>query len=129
MPARAFRPECGSLASVSCPRLAFSTVIHTVASSAGRDSIAVGVLRGLKDTRAPLAIAVGGYWVVGVPLGFVMAFYRDWGAAGIWIGILTGVAVTGMFCCVRLLAHLAGSRRETTGIFRSAEKQAVAAGS
>jgi len=74
-------------------------------------AIAVGVLRGLKDTRAPLAMAVVGYWGVGIPVGLLVGFSLGWGAVGIWCGILAGITVTGMLSCARLYGRLAGGRR------------------
>ena len=38
----------------------------------GTQAVASGLLRGLQDTRAPMLIAIGGYWLV----GFVIAFLR-----------------------------------------------------
>ncbi len=55
--------------------------------------IAGGALRGLKDTRVPMAVAVFGYWIVGAPLGLVLAFPAGLRGIGIWIGLAVGLAV------------------------------------
>jgi len=95
-------------AEVSALAAVLLVLLGAVMLADGPLAIAVGVLRGLKDTRAPLAMAVVGYWVVGAPLGLLLAFSLHWGAIGIWGGILAGIAVTGMLSCARLHARLAG---------------------
>ena len=56
-------------------------------------SIAVGSLRGLKDTRVPLLFAVVGYWLIGFPLSYVLGFNTSLGAVGVWVGLSIGTAV------------------------------------
>jgi MATE family multidrug resistance protein len=51
----------------------------------------ISALRGLADVRAPALIAVLAYWVLAVPLGAALAFPRQHGAVGIWIGLATGL--------------------------------------
>ena len=54
---------------------------------------AAGALRGLKDTRIPMLYSVMSYWAVGLSLGVWLTFVRDWGAAGMWVGIIAGLSV------------------------------------
>ena len=56
-------------------------------------SIAVGSLRGLKDTSVPLLYAGIGYWLVGFCLSWLLAFHTGLGAPGVWIGLSIGTAV------------------------------------
>jgi len=56
-------------------------------------SIAVGSLRGLKDTRVPLLFAGIGYWLTGFPLSWLLGFHSDLGAIGVWVGLSIGTAV------------------------------------
>ncbi|WP_024516412.1 MATE family efflux transporter [Bradyrhizobium sp. Tv2a-2] len=56
-------------------------------------SIAVGSLRGLKDTRVPLLFAGIGYWLIGFCLSCVLGFHTGLGAVGVWIGLSIGTAV------------------------------------
>ncbi len=60
----------------------------------GAQTIAAGALRGLKDTRIPMALAGFGYWGVGFPVAWVLGFPAGRGAAGIWWGLAAGLAVT-----------------------------------
>jgi MATE family multidrug resistance protein len=56
-------------------------------------AIVAGALRGLKDTRTPLLFAVIGYWVIGFPTAWALAFHADLGAVGVWIGLSIGTTV------------------------------------
>jgi multidrug resistance protein, MATE family len=52
---------------------------------------AISGLRGQNDVRVPAMIAMLSYWIIAVPLGYVLAFRREMGAVGIWIGLATGL--------------------------------------
>ena len=56
-------------------------------------SIAVGSLRGLKDTHIPLLFAGMGYWLIGFPLSWLLGFHTGLGATGVWVGLSIGTAV------------------------------------
>ncbi len=56
-------------------------------------SIAVGSLRGLKDTRVPLLFAGVGYWLIGFSTSYLLAFRAGLGAIGVWIGLSLGTVV------------------------------------
>jgi MATE family multidrug resistance protein len=58
----------------------------------GAQTIALGALRGLKDTRVPMVFAAIGYWIVGIGIGIVLAFSLDWRGIGVWIGLAAGLA-------------------------------------
>lgn len=83
------------------------TVLGGVIFADGPRAIAVGILRGLKDTRTPLVMAVVGYWVIGMSVGFILGFTTELEAVGIWVGILAGVIATGALLCVRLYGGFA----------------------
>jgi MATE family multidrug resistance protein len=59
--------------------------------SDGIQVAANGALRGLQDTRIPALITLVAYWIVGMPLGLVLAFHADLGARGMWMGLLAGL--------------------------------------
>ena len=58
----------------------------------GAQAVAAGVLRGLQDTRAPMLIALFGYWVVGFGTAVLLGFGLHWGGVGIWWGLFAGLA-------------------------------------
>ena len=69
----------------------------------GAQVIGAGMLRGLHDTRWPLLFALVGYWVVGLGIGWWLAFGADWKGLGIWIGLATGLASVAVLMLARWL--------------------------
>lgn len=67
----------------------------------GAQVLAMGCLRGLKDTRIPMLIAGFGYWVVGIALSISLGFWADLGGLGIWLGLAGGLAITGALLTYR----------------------------
>lgn len=59
----------------------------------GAQAVSAGMLRGLHDTRVPMALAAFGYWILGVPIGAFLAFVVGWGGVGVWVGLATGLTV------------------------------------
>jgi len=53
--------------------------------------IALGLLRGIKDTRVPMWLATLSYWVIGIPSGYLLAFRFGYGDVGIWLGLVIGL--------------------------------------
>ena len=68
----------------------------------GLQTTAAGALRGIADTRVPMLIAVASYWLIGLPVTYLLGFTLQMGVVGIWIGLAIGLAVA----CVGLLARL-----------------------
>ena len=54
--------------------------------------IALGALRGLKDTRIPLLITLISYWLLGLPAGLLLGFTAGLEGPGIWGGIAVGLS-------------------------------------
>ncbi|MGQ0620346.1 MAG: MATE family efflux transporter [Panacagrimonas sp.] len=52
-----------------------------------------GALRGIKDTRLPMAITLFAYWAVGMPVAAGLAFGTTAGPVGVWYGFIAGLAV------------------------------------
>lgn len=51
-----------------------------------------GALRGYKDVNVTFMLAFVSYWIIGLPIGFVLANYTQFGAFGYWIGLICGLA-------------------------------------
>lgn len=62
-----------------------------------------GVLRGYKDVNAVFLIAFMSYWIIGLPVGFVLAKFTSLAAYGYWIGLISGLAA-GAVCLFTRLA-------------------------
>ena len=64
-------------------------------------AVASGILRGLKDTRIPLVIALFSYWVVGLPVAYLLAFAAGRGGPGVWWGLAFGLAAAAVLLSAR----------------------------
>lgn len=62
-----------------------------------------GALRGYKDVNVAFMLAFLSFWVIGLPVGYVLANYTDWQAFGYWIGLITGLAVGAVLMLLRLV--------------------------
>ncbi len=54
--------------------------------------MALGLLRGVQDTRVPMLIAVLAYWVIGVPTSYILGFVVGFDGVGVWLGLAVGLA-------------------------------------
>jgi MATE family multidrug resistance protein len=61
----------------------------------GLQAVATGALRGLGDTRSPMLAHLAGYWMVGLPVAYLLCFYFRWGAPGIWVGLSAALILIG----------------------------------
>lgn len=72
---------------------------------------AAGALRGYKDTSIPLLIVFIAYWIIGLPLGYILGLtdliIPALGAAGFWYGLVIGLSVSALLLLIRLrrVAH------------------------
>lgn len=69
--------------------------------------VASNVLRGYKDTKSIFFITLISYWVVGLPVGYILGLtdlvIQPIGAAGFWIGIILGLAVAAFLLIGRMI--------------------------
>ena len=63
--------------------------------------MALGLLRGIKDTRGPMVIAAISYWLIGIPTSYVLAFRLGYGAVGLWSGLVIGLTVAAALLMTR----------------------------
>ena len=75
----------------------------------GVQIIATGILRGLGDTRSAFWAHMGGYYLVGLPLGATLCFHFDMGVMGLWLGLTVALVLIG---CA-LLSVLLRRQKET----------------
>lgn len=69
-------------------------------------AISAGLLRGIKDVKAPTVFVAIAYWVVGIPVGYLMAKKFEMGAPGMWLGFIIGLTLSSLFLSIRFLRIL-----------------------
>jgi MATE family multidrug resistance protein len=62
----------------------------------GLQVVATGALRGLGDTRTPALAHLAGYWMIGLPVAYVLCFTYGWGVTGIWVGLTSALILIGL---------------------------------
>jgi len=67
----------------------------------GIQTVCTGALRGLGETRVPMFANLVGYWVLGLPLGFILCFVLKWGIYGMWIGLTLALIIISMTLLLR----------------------------
>ena len=67
----------------------------------GFQASAAGALRGYKDSRLPMLITVVAYWLVGLPLGWSLGIHLEYGAQGMWIGLIAGLSIAATLLLLR----------------------------
>jgi MATE family multidrug resistance protein len=89
--ARLFTPETAVIgASAALLRIAAFFQLFD-----GLQIVATGALRGAGNTHTPMIWHFAGYWIIGLPIGAVLCFAWEWGAAGLWIGLSLGLILIG----------------------------------
>lgn len=83
-------PEKATLLRIGISLLAMAGLFQVVDAV---QVLALGLLRGLQDTAVPMVIATISYWVVGLPVSYLLAFTLGMGGVGIWLGLVVGLSV------------------------------------
>ncbi|HST43931.1 MAG TPA: MATE family efflux transporter [Luteimonas sp.] len=69
----------------------------------GVQVLSAGALRGLKDTRVPMLLALFAYWCVGMPLGAGLGLGLGLGPRGMWLGLIAGLLVAAVLMAARFM--------------------------
>lgn len=69
--------------------------------SDGAQAAGLGILRGITDVKIPMIITFVAYWVVALPLGYILGFTLQMDVVGIWIGLLAGLTVAAILLNLR----------------------------
>ncbi len=63
----------------------------------GIQAVATGSLRGLGETRLPMLANLVGYWLFGLPIGYLLCFRLQWGVKGLWVGLTSALIIIACF--------------------------------
>ena len=67
----------------------------------GTQVVGLGVLRGIGDVNVPTFITFVAYWVIGIPLGYLLGIKLDMGVNGIWYGLTFGLLTASILLFLR----------------------------
>ena len=94
----ATRPENLATITIAVSLLAIAAAFQFVDAV---QVVAMGALRGLKDTRGPMLITITGYWGVGLPVAAFLGIHWEGGAEAVWIGLAVALSVVGVLLTLR----------------------------
>ncbi|HZZ19572.1 MAG TPA: MATE family efflux transporter [Opitutaceae bacterium] len=69
----------------------------------GNQVINSSALRGMTDVRIPALLTFVAYWIVAVPLAYLLGIRMGFGPSGIWTGLALGLAVAAILLGLRFL--------------------------
>ncbi len=72
----------------------------------GLQVVGIGILRGLTDLKAPMLIAFIAYWLIGLPVAYILGFVLDFGVVGVWISFIVGLSLAAIFFIKRFQKFL-----------------------
>ena len=75
----------------------------------GTQVVAIGILRGVADTRTPMLVNVLGYWLIGLPVSAAFGFWLGYGPQGLWWGLMVGLTLVAAVLVWRVRRRLAGT--------------------
>jgi MATE family multidrug resistance protein len=75
--------------------------------SDGIQCVGLGILRGIGDTKIPTLITVFAYWVIGIPLGYLLCFKLNQSLYGVWMALLIGLTLSAWLLSKRFLKESA----------------------
>ena len=98
-------PDAPAILALGVHLLALAALFQLV--DAGQ-VMALGMLRGIQDTRRPIIYAVVAYWTLGMPASYGLGFVLGWGPTGVWLGLVVGLAAAMAALLARFLALTSG---------------------
>lgn len=106
------REDAGAVLDLAVPLIVIAGAFQLVD---GLQAVAAGLLRGLRDTRVPMIMALVAYWPIGFSCAWIFAFPLGYGGRGVWFGFVLGLAAAAVFLCGRfwlLLRRMEAHRME-----------------
>ncbi|ARE41511.1 Multidrug and toxin extrusion (MATE) family efflux pump YdhE/NorM [Rhodovulum sp. P5] len=95
-------PDSAEVLAIGTALLAAAALFQLVDAA---QVMALGLLRGVQDTRAPMVMAAISYWLVGLPVAYVLGFVLNFQGIGVWLGLASGLALAGVLMMARFWRH------------------------
>ena len=67
----------------------------------GAQVVGLGILRGMGDVNVPTFITFIAYWIIGLPLAYILGIIYSLGANGVWYGLTIGLLVSAALLFIR----------------------------
>lgn len=82
------KPEAGAIVAFGVTLLAVAALFQMADAM---QVMALGLLRGIQDTRVPMWLAAVSYWLIGIPASYLLGFQAGFGGVGLWFGLVIGL--------------------------------------
>ena len=80
--------------------------------SDGVQNVSVGVLRGIQDVKIIMPIAFTAYWLLNLPVGYLLAFTLGMGPTGMYVGYIIGLSVAAILMIRRIRRRIRTMRTQ-----------------
>src|SRR5690606_35089366 len=83
----------------------------------GTQVVGLGILRGMGDVNIPTLITFIAYWVIGLPVAYLLGIVLDLGVTGIWYGLTIGLLTSSLLLYVRykrVIPHIVEPAHQTS---------------
>jgi len=67
----------------------------------GTQVVGLGILRGMGDVNIPTVITFLAYWVIGLPVGYILGLTLHLGVKGVWYGLVLGLMASSILLFLR----------------------------
>jgi len=67
----------------------------------GTQVVGLGVLRGMGDVNIPTVITFISYWIIGLPVAYLLGVYFEIGVIGVWYGLVCGLMSASIMLFIR----------------------------
>jgi MATE family multidrug resistance protein len=84
-------PNIASNATPITYAISYLLVVTLFQVADGGQVVAAAALRGINDTKMPMYVAIVGYWIIGLPVGYLLGFNFEMRGVGVWLGLAAGL--------------------------------------
>lgn len=74
--------------------------------SDGIQVVALGALRGFTDVKIPTIITFVSYWIIALPIAYLLSQKLSYGALGIWYALAGGLTISAILLVIRFRGEL-----------------------